>query len=218
MAELFHSKYEPFRLSLHAADLVSVSFRVIDPRSKSDIAFLVSTLYVVRLWPLGLWGQTDHTPLAAGVYELWNLITFTSLEAGGAKEADSHHPAISTIIFSTCPWDNNNKKKHLDIEIRIWSKSLASDWTRSVALELSIHFEAMWKWILRSYRINSVSMRTQWLWRCYLHTQRDVADSWTFMLLSKASVDGGWFIPSAHCSQGTSPKLFEGEKGCQTEN
>lgn len=34
---------------------------------------------------------------------MWNLITFTSLEAGGAKETGSHRPAISTTIFSTCP-------------------------------------------------------------------------------------------------------------------
>ena len=97
----------------------------------------------------------------------------------------------------------------------MWRKSLFNNRTHSSSLELSKHFATMWKWILRSNRVNGVSMRAQWFWRCYLHTQRGVADSWTFMLLSKASVDGGWFIPCAHCSQGTSPKLFEGEKAAR---
>lgn len=100
---LFHSKHASLRLSLHAAGQVSLCFRVVDPSLKSDIASLISMLYVVHLWPLGLWGHTDHTPLAAGEYEVWNLITFTSLEAGGAKETGSHRPVISTTIFSTCP-------------------------------------------------------------------------------------------------------------------
>lgn len=67
----------------------------------------LSDIHTLCLSPLTSRSQRSdgpHTSYSRWVrtYELWNLITFTSLEAGEAKDISSHHhPAISTFIFST---------------------------------------------------------------------------------------------------------------------
>lgn len=137
------------------------------PRLKSGMASLISMFYIIHLWPLTLWDHIAHTPLAANENKLWNLKTFPSLEAGGTKETNHQHPAMSVIMCTTCHSQSNIK--YITILLLILKKYIhiyqALKWKLShsrkflVSLELSVHFKAMWKWILKSYQVYCVSMR-----------------------------------------------------------
>lgn len=120
----FHSNHGSSRVSLHAAGQVSLSSRVADPRSKSDVSSLISTLYVVHLWPLCLWGQTGpHTSCGRWVWPVESRNVYW-------RQVALKRP----IIFST--WDNNNKKNKLwDIDTRTWGQK------SNMSPELSVHFE-----------------------------------------------------------------------------